>query len=73
MQQTTRYLGDCHSLSGKATHLQTPTRAHSRGNLNYIKWSTAKDEDREVVTSLQSLPLGLFPCPFSILHAGATA
>lgn len=32
-----------------------------------------QDEDREVVTSLRNLPLGLFPLSFLILRAGAAA
>lgn len=45
-------------------HLQTLKRAHSWGTW-ICKMEQCKDEDREVVTSLQSLPLGLIPCPFS--------
>lgn len=71
----THYPDVCHSFvsaalyhGDEATHLQTLTRAQGTW---ICKMEHCKDEDWEVVTSLQSLPLGLFPCPFSI--AGATA
>lgn len=64
----TCYLGNCHSLCArtlyhKAAHLQT--HSHARCQETWIcKMEHCKDEAREVVTSLQILPLGLFPCPF---------
>lgn len=62
----TCYLGDCCTLShhDKAAHLKTLRHTHSQGTW-ICKMEQYKEEDREVVTSLQRLPLGLFCCPFS--------
>lgn len=51
-------------LGDKATHLQTLTQACSQGTW-ICKMEHCKEEDREVVTSLQSPPR---PLPLSLFH-----